>query len=621
MRSSKLRMSTKKRKRRDAMVSENAGNLDDITNLLGELDVEEAVTETDADVDLEQLIQELDETQESRTSVATPNLQSRSSQVSILDSSDDEDQVRDPHKSLLETLHGSVNEFPLPPRVVPNGDACSGQDKAHRLDAIEPAPIEMSVLLPEEDQCEINSSRLVHEGGRSMNKTSNRIERGMQERTTRAHDASPAQTERVVRQWTEENRFGDHQSSELFTAAHTIRGVHSMPQPAVRRLIDPVASALGAMVYDRQVQSDRRATAAGAVPPPTDVTPPHVHSTQQEMLDLDDEIDNLLRDINAYSASCNSSDASSSSSSTAASPLHASDKERVPESFFAYDAPAYARSYYTNDETMEELNRALRQMAANVQQNMTTDPLRERDNTFRGVFQPAVNNYLDRLLMQAPQPTPGQRSWEITKGVMLRHGICLSRAVFDMYLCAPGRGQRACSAGTQCLVSRLYGVQSMPPLREFDAMNLMEQMGEPECTPEALRRCYDKRSADAANGVRRNAAPMHQLCVLCIMYNIAKAHMQVLNSNTSLPCSSNGPSASQEPELTLTRLYVRVGPGEFSKQECLFPSVTQYTGMLGPVPIITLFSFQDYERREGDQTLRALRYLGHEPRQDSSVGF
>lgn len=521
-----------------------------------------------------------------------------------------------PHQALLSTLHGAINEYSLPPRVAPSIGARDDDARMRELQAVEPAPIEMSVLLPEEDEQEIRASRLVYEGGCSMTKTANRIKRGMQERTTRAYDTSPAQVEQTIRQWTAENRFGDHESAEMFNAAHTICGVHSMSQPEVRRIIDPVAPALGSLVYERQMRSEPRTTAA----PVHEAFPPTVPDKRQEMETLEDEINGLLKEIDGYALNDSSDNIGGATSTTRSS----------DETPFAHNGPAYSRNYYTNDETMEELNRALRQMAANAQQNMRMDPLRERHNTFTGVFQPAVNNYLERLLMETPQPTPGQKSWEITNGVMLSHGICLSRAVFDMYLCAPTRGQRACSAGTMCLAPQLYGVQSMPPLREFDALNLMEQMGEPECTPEALQRCYDQRRSDAASGVRqRAAAPTHQLCVMCIMYSIAKAHMSVLNSNTSLPCteasdsSSSSRTAACKPELTLARLYVRIGPGEFSKQECLFPSVKQYTGLLGPMPIITLFSFKDYERHTPgeDRPLRALRYLGHEPRQESSVGF
>lgn len=532
---------------------------------------------------------------------------------------------RDSSASLVETLHGAINDYTLPPRVVHNDQTSGSSTDAMDIAQIQPAPIAMSKLLPQEDEHEILTSRLVHEGGRSMDKTSNRIARGMEERTTRAHDASPAQIARNMQQWTDEDRFGDHRSAELFNAAHTVRGVHSMAQPAVRELVDPIAPLLGPLVHERNLKAQQ-----GAPPALGNITQRSMDQ-EHDMLVLDAEIDRLLQEIDSQ-AQCESSGGPSLESSVE-SIIHGQEPTDASNtSSFAQDAPAYARSYYTNDETMEELNRALRQIASNVQANMQMDPLRERHTTMSGVFQPATNNYLERLLMEAPQPTPGQRSWEITKGVMLRHGICLSRAVFDMYLCAPTRGQRACSAGTQCLVMRLYGVQSMMPLREFDALNLMEQMGEPECTPAALGRCYEKRREDAAQGTRRYAQPTHQLCVLCIMYNIAKAHMQVLNSNTSLPYKASGvgsdsststssDAAVGEPELTLARLYVRIGPGEFSKQECLFPSVTQYTGLLGPVPIITLFSFQDYERRESGQILRALRYLGHEPRQESNVGF
>lgn len=632
----------KKRKRRDSRSNEQPSNQFDLDILLKDLDIGDSASKFD----------------DSTTSSTPPPAAAGSSSMDELDDLDallsdlcpemdsittQEDHA---HQPLLEMLHGAINEYNLPPRVAPTNSLDNGT-KTRALQSIEPAPIEMSMLLPEEDEQEIRASTLVHEGGCSMTKTANRIKRGMQERTTRAYDTSPAQTERTVRQWATENRFGDHQSAELFNAAHTICGVHSMSQPQVRQIIDPVAPALGSLVYERQIRSEQHSGTAAATLQESPA--PNGSDAQRGMATLEEDIDILLKEIEGYALNVNDDtstagdggDGNSTASSDFLRRLYPQSHQPPPVETtpFAHNGPAYSRNYYTNDETMEELNRALRQMAANVQQNMRMDPLRERHNTFSGVFQPAVNNYLERLLMETPQPTPGQKSWEITNGVMLSHGICLSRAVFDMYLCTPTRGQRACSAGTLCLASRLYLTQSMPPLREFDALNLMEQMGEPECTPDALKRCYDQRRADAASGVRQHAAtPIHQLCVLCIMYNIAKAHMIVLNSNTSLPCKSSddgeddgtsgGSSASSrsvtsKPELTLTRLYVRIGPGEFSKQDCLFPNGAQYTGLLGPVPVITLLSFQDYTRtNQGeDRPLRALRYLGHEPRQESSVGF
>lgn len=551
--------------------------------------------------------------------------------------SDSESTSNDDQSHFAQSLHGAVSSYDLPPRVVPNHrqqpDPARWTDGTNALEFDNaPAPIATSKLLDEENKHEIQQSRMATQGGRSMKKTSNRITRGMLERTTKAHDADPSRLVEILQQRTNENRFGDHRAVEPFSATvHTIRGVHEMDQEKIRSTIDPIALGVAHLTEMNNAKKDSELRQSR-----------DELGTLLDSVDLDGEIDTLLKEIkthvevdqNQRNEPDNVQTTAPSQQTSFASMFDtgSSTGSNVPQASFASQAPAYSRSFYTDNETMESLNRAMRQMANNFQQNSQMDPLRERHNTYSGVFQPATNNYLEQLLMQAPQPTPAQKSWKITQGVMLRHGICLSRAVFDMYLCAPSRGQRACSAGPLCLASRLYGVQSMPPLREFDALNLMEQMGEPECTPEALHRCYEKRREQQASGIRGSAskAPcnLHQLCILCLFYNISTAHMRTLNSNTSLPTTSSSstgesgtPCGMEEPEITLARIYVRIGPDQFSPQDCLFPSTTLYTGLLGPIPNITLYSFRDCEDMRDASQPRRLRYLGHKPESRESVGF
>jgi hypothetical protein len=540
--------------------------------------------------------------------------------------SQQEDQKnQQPH--LLSALYGAINNHELPPRVVPNhhqqvDESRWSKTKNHDLRDATPIPIATSALLPEEDQYELSNSRMATESGRSMKKTADRIARGLNERTTKAQDASPASVAKSIQQQTLEDRFGDHTSQELFTAAHTIAGVHRLDQQSVRELIDPAAPILGQLLYERdrqQERSNRSSQDNANVSQKTSVPSSAIDAER-----LDKEIDVLLNNIKSQLDEHDSPSTFTPTTSTLTVPPSLSSSSNEPTAA-ENSIPAYSRSYFTDDETMEELNRALRQMANNMKQNTQMDPLRERHNTNAGIFRPATNDFLEKVLMEAPQPTPGQKSWEITRGVMLQHSICLTYSVWELYLTVPTRGQRPCSAGVQCLATKLYGVQGMPPLREFDALYLMEQMGEPECTMESLERSYEKRRQDTSN--KFSKTPPHQLCILCLMYNIGKAHLKVLNSNTSLPStpvqssSTNGSSQALLPELNLSRIKVRIGPGEFAEQDCLFPSNTLYTGLLGPIPFITLFSFQEHERKENNTPIRALRYLGRAPEYDQSVGF
>jgi hypothetical protein len=537
----------------------------------------------------------------------------------------EEQKNQQPH--LLSALYGAINNHELPPRVVPNhhqqvDELRWSKTKNPGARDATPIPIATSALLPEEDQYELSNSRMATESGRSMKKTADRIARGLNERTTKAQDASPASVAKSIHQQTLEDRFGDHTSQELFTAAHTIAGVHRLDQQSVRELIDPAAPILGQLLYERDRQHERsnRSSQDNANTLQKTSVPCSAIDAEQ----LDKEIDVLLNNIKSQldeHESPSTFTSSTASSTVLPSPSSSSNEPSAAEN----SIPAYSRSYFTDDETMEELNRALRQMANNMKLNTQMDPLRERHNTNAGIFRPATNDFLEKVLMEAPQPTPGQKSWEITRGVMLQHSICLTYSVWELYLTVPTRGQRPCSAGVQCLATKLYGVQGMPPLREFDALYLMEQMGEPECTMESLERSYEKRRQDTSN--KFSKTPPHQLCILCLMYNIGKAHLKVLNSNTSLPStpvqtsSTTGSSQALLPELNLSRIKVRIGPGEFAEQDCLFPSNTLYTGLLGPIPFITLFSFQEHERKENNTPIRALRYLGRAPEYDQSVGF
>lgn len=185
-------------------------------------------------------------------------------------------------------------------------------------------------------------------------------------------------------------------------------------------------------------------------------------------------------------------------------------------------------------------------------------------------------------------------------GKTFQHVVPISKRVIEMYLCEPDPrlGQKRCIAGDRCEALRM--IVSKPfALRTAD------------CIPRAMEMNIGRVSMNNIDKIESMRSEKDGLvpCMMCYLNEMFQSYMQV-----------DGSLASTSVDVFLGSIFcITKKVGEFSPQDCVYPSNKKYNGMAGPLVIHTRRSYKLVINQKTG--IRGYQFLYQGPTFNTELGF